>query len=72
MECGGKEKKKQFIIKVCDGKNMLVRRRAVRARHLENMASVKGKAVCAGGLLDDEGKMKGSALITDFESPDLL
>ncbi|MBP5779813.1 MAG: hypothetical protein J6X34_01095, partial [Clostridia bacterium] len=22
--------------------------------------------VCAGGLLDDEGKMKGSALVLDF------
>ena len=39
---------------------------------MENMASVKGKVICAGGLLDDEGKMKGSALIMDFESRDLL
>ena len=23
--------------------------------------------VCAGGLLDDEGEMKGSALVMDFE-----
>ncbi len=62
----------QFIIKAYDGKNMLERRMAVRTRHLENMASVKGKVICAGGLLDDEGKMKGSALIMDFESRDLL
>ena len=62
----------QFIIKAYDGMNMLEKRMAVRARHLENMASVKGKVICAGGLLDDEGKMKGSALIMDFESRDLL
>ena len=62
----------QFIIKAYDGKNMLEKRMAVRARHLENMASVKGKVICAGGLLDDDGKMKGSALILDFKSRDLL
>jgi len=62
----------QFIIKAYDGKNMLERRMAVRARHLENMASVKGMVICAGGLLDEDGKMKGSALIMDFESRDLL
>ena len=39
---------------------------------MENMASVKGKVICAGGLLDDEGIIKGSALIMDFESRDLL
>ena len=62
----------QFIIKAYDGKNMLEKRMAVRARHLEIMASVKGKVICAGGLLDDDGKMKGSALILDFKSRDLL
>ena len=62
----------QYIIKAYDGNNMLEKRMAVRSRHLENMASVKGKVICAGGLLDDEGKMKGSALIMDFESRELL
>ena len=62
----------QFIIKAYDGNNMLDKRMAVRPRHLENMASVKGKVVCAGGLLDEEGKMKGSVLIMDFESRELL
>ena len=41
-------------------------------RHLENMAKVPGKVICAGGLLDDEGKMKGSVLIMDFESKELI
>ncbi len=62
----------QYMIKAYDGKNMLERRLAVRPRHLENMAKVPGKAICAGGLLDEEGKMKGSVLIMDFESRELL
>ena len=62
----------QYIIKAYDGENMLERRLAVRPRHLENMAKASGKVICAGGLLDDEGKMKGSVLIMDFESKELL
>ncbi|MBR0381259.1 MAG: hypothetical protein IJH71_02330 [Eubacterium sp.] len=57
----------QFIITAYDGPDMLDKRMAVRPRHLENMGKVKGKVICAGGLLDDEGKMKGSVLIMDFE-----
>ena len=44
----------QYIIKAYDGENMLERRLAVRPRHLENMAKVPGKVICAGGLLDEE------------------
>ena len=62
----------QYIIKAYDGENMLERRLAVRPRHLENMAKTPGKVICAGGLLDGEGKMKGSVLIMDFESKELL
>ncbi len=62
----------QYMIKAYDGKNMLERRLAVRPRHLENMAKVPGKVICAGGLLDEEGKMKGSVLIMDFENRELL
>jgi uncharacterized protein YciI len=36
------------------------------------MAKVPAKVICAGGLLDGEGKMKGSVLIMDFESKELL
>ena len=57
----------QFIITAYDGANMLEKRLAVLARHLENMGKVNGKVICAGGLLDSEGKMKGSALIMEFE-----
>ncbi len=62
----------QYIIKAYDGENMLERRLAVRPRHLENMAKVPGKVICAGGLLDDEGKMKGSVLIMDFQREEHL
>ena len=56
----------QFIITAYDEADMLGKRLAVRARHLENMSKVNGKVICAGGLLDNEGKMKGSVLIMEF------
>ena len=56
----------QFVIKALDGKGLLEKRMEVRPRHLENMGKVNGKVVCAGGLLDDEGKMKGSVMVMDF------
>ena len=62
----------QFMIKALDGPNMLEKRMAVRAGHLENMSKISGKVVCAGGLLDEQGKMKGSVLILDFENRELL
>ncbi len=62
----------QFIITAYDGPDMLERRMEVRPRHLENISRVKGKILCAGGILDAEGKMKGSVLIIDFASRELL
>ena len=62
----------QFVIKAYDGADMLEKRMAVRQRHLENMAKVDGKVICAGGLLDREGKMKGSLLVMEFENRELL
>ena len=38
----------------------------VRPRHLAGMQAVSEHILCAGGMLDDEGKMKGSVLIVDF------
>lgn len=58
----------QFIIIAHDGPGMLDRRMAVRARHLENLGTIRGKVLCAGGLLDDAGRMMGSALVLDVES----
>ena len=57
----------QYIIRAYDGENMLEKRMEVRPRHLENIAKVDGKVICAGGLLDEEGKMKGSVLIMEFD-----
>ena len=57
----------QYIIRAYDGPDMLEMRMSVRSRHLKNMERVKDHVICAGGLLDDEGKMKGSVLVLDFE-----
>ena len=56
----------QFIIKAYDGEGMLEKRMAVRPRHLEGMAELGSHVICAGGLLDRDGKMKGSVLVMDF------
>ena len=58
----------QFLIKAYDGPNMLEKRMEVRPRHLEGMSRLSEHIICAGGLLDEEGKMKGSVLIMDFDS----
>ena len=56
----------QFVIRASDGEGMLDRRMEVRPRHLEGMERIRQNVVCAGGLLDDEGKMKGSMLVMEF------
>ena len=58
----------QFIVKAYDCAGMLERRMQVRPRHLENLGKIKGKILCAGGLLDEDGKMKGSVLVMEFEN----
>ena len=57
----------QFIVRAYDSPQMLEKRLAVRPRHLEGMKRIADHVVCAGGLLDDEGNMKGSVLVMDFE-----
>ena len=56
----------QFLVKAYDGPNMLEKRMEVRPRHLEGMKKLGRRIIVAGGLLDDEGKMKGSALVMEF------
>ena len=56
----------QFLVKAYDGECMLGKRMEVRPRHLEGMKSLGKQVICAGGLLDDAGKMKGSALVMEF------
>ena len=58
----------QFMIKAYDGEGMLERRMPVRPRHLEGMKVLGKQIICAGGLLDDTGKMKGSVLVLEFDS----
>ncbi len=62
----------QFVITAYDGPGMLEKRLEVRGRHLENMSKIKGKVLCAGGLLDEEGKMKGSVLVLEFDGKEQL
>ena len=56
----------QFLIKAYDGSDMLEKRMEVRPRHLEGMKALGKQIICDGGLLDDEGRMKGSALVMEF------
>ena len=56
----------QFLVKAYDGEGMLEKRMEVRPRHLEGMKRLGSQVICAGGLLDEEGKMKGSALVMEF------
>ena len=58
----------QFSVKAYDGPGMLDKRMEVRPRHLEGMKALGKQIICAGGLLDEEGKMKGSALVMEFEN----
>ena len=60
------------MIKALDGKDKLAKRMEVRPRHLKKKKKLRSHIICAGGLLDDEGKMKGSVLILDFASRDEL
>ena len=62
----------QFIVKAYDGEGMLDKRIEVRPRHLEGIERIKEHVICAGGLLDDEGKMKGSVLIMEYENREQL
>ena len=58
----------QYMIKALDGKDKLAKRMEVRPRHLAGMEKLGDHIICAGGLLAEEGKMKGSVLILDFPS----
>ena len=62
----------QFLVTAYDGENCLEKRLAVRTNHIENILKINGKVLCAGGLLDEEGKMKGSALVMEFASREEL
>lgn len=58
----------KFVIRAIDGERKLEKRMEVRSRHFEGMDRMKEHLVCAGGLLDEEGNLKGSVLVMDFQS----
>ena len=58
----------QFVIIAYDGENALEKRMEVRQQHIDNIDKIDGKLVCGGGLLDEEGKMKGSVMVMEFDS----
>ncbi|MBP5633074.1 MAG: hypothetical protein J6Y21_09985 [Clostridia bacterium] len=62
----------QFLVNAYDGEGMLEKRMEVRPRHLEGMKKLGKHIVCAGGLLDGNGKMKGSALVLDLSDREAL
>jgi uncharacterized protein YciI len=61
-----------YLIIAHDGSDdkALERRLAARERHLGSITKLKeeGKALYGAALIDDNGIMKGSMLIMDFES----
>lgn len=59
---------KQFVVRAYDGEGMLDKRMEIRPRHLEGMEQIREYVICAGGLLDDTGRMKGSMLVMEFEN----
>lgn len=63
---------KQFVIKAYDGKGKLDKRMEVRRRHFEGMEKMKEHILCAGGMLDNDGKMMGSLLVMEFETREQL
>lgn len=66
----------QFLITAydCTDEGALERRMNARGEHLANIQKIKesGSVVCAGGILDENGKMKGSMLVLDFPSREQL
>jgi uncharacterized protein len=64
----------QYLITAYDGtdENALERRMNVRPFHLEGAKKLKenGNFVIGGAMLNEEGKMIGSTMILQFESPE--
>ena len=58
----------KVVIRAIDGEGKLEKRMEVRPLHFEGMDRMKEHLVCAGGLLDDAGNLKGSLLVMDFQN----
>jgi uncharacterized protein len=63
----------QYLITAFDGtdENAFERRTSVRPFHLEGAKKLKenGNFIIGGAILNDEGKMIGSTMILQFETP---
>ena len=66
----------QWLIVARDGTDAQAqgRRKAARAAHLENAAKLqaKGHLLVGGALVDDDGRMIGSACVAQFETREEL
>ena len=62
----------QFLVLAYDGTDPSAaeRRRAARPGHFDGIGEMvaKGELICGGALLDDAGKMIGSAVFVEFPS----
>ena len=56
----------QFMVKAYDGEGVLEKRMEARPAHLKRMEELGSKVLCGGGILDEEGTMKGSMLVVEF------
>ena len=67
---------KQYLISAQDftDENAFERRMAARPAHLQNVKKLKSKNhyVIGGAMLNEEGKMIGSTMIVQFETPENL
>lgn len=66
----------QYVVHAYDptDEEALMRRMAVRERHLAGVRQMKkaGTFHLGGALLDEEGRMIGSMMLVEFDSPEKL
>lgn len=66
----------QFVIHAYDATDdkAYERRMAVRADHLKNIERIMetGNVICAGGMTNEAGLLKGSVLVMEFAARDEL
>lgn len=61
-----------FVITAYDAPDCLERRLSVRQAHLDNLNRIASHLLCCGPMLDEEGNMRGSALMVEFDSREEL
>ena len=62
----------QFVITAYDGEGKLAKRMEVRSRHLEGVERIREHVICAGGMLYEEGNLKGSVLVMEYQNREEL